>query len=459
MTSDIFAKFIENAAFIAAAASALFLVIDAVLLRSKPWRERRWRTIGLMAIVVLTVGTSLGVVAQRWTPLEGWALWRAQISQTFEQCRTDARAILEQELITLESERYSKDWQKENHLDYQCLTLALAEHRLSMPAGDLRSHGEFSRNPGPGEAYGPLRDYLKFQLAGSQLYQIDNVANLLKEKFGIYSNLFLGTGFSYPHSNLSNATGGVQYRAGVREYLVPNYCVGQPEEECVYSRRPASRLWVWILDREYIDQKSGESLKSILDLDPENFGDGSPKAFPAQPGAANGATLNKTSPAYDQQMKKYIYQIVRGPERTADQALIRISQFPPEYYRNTVGRPERDWVFFANLEDMYDRSLLDARILTGRIVENTTNADERVFIWLLLTDPSANDSGNIASWSFVFRLMDQGASQAIPQLRRLVEGRRDMNLIQWVRWNVAPEAQRADIVRALAETGAPPPIF
>lgn len=194
---------------------------------------------------------------------------------------------------------------------------------------------------------------------GRTLLQNESIATVLQNKLGIYGNIFTGGGHSLPwKEGYSKAT--------TREYLVPN----------IKDSDPGMVTWILHPIIENYEKKLSELL------------------FETPP----------TSPA-DSNVATRLLELAKGRRLDANKMppLIRFNKFPKGAYSDRVGRTEASWVFFCNLQDVWDMTVEQAAKSSGFQIRGNDTTDTRLFIWLYL--PSHPDGVQIATWRNIKELL------------------------------------------------------
>jgi len=333
----------------------LITILEFVFFRKtqKPWKKYLiliQSTIASLAFLLLIYHT--------WAPKTTWELWAEDIETSFSSCLKEVGLVLPL---------------KENKFD--CLVKATQTSdfpNVSFRNGEL--NGDVTNNYSES-----LKSSINARSAMEYLFSIPEVANVLKETYGIYPNLFLGTGLSKPNGEVSGR------QNGVREYFVTNFCANTSQcdakittERDKYPNHP--KIWEWKID-------NANALKS--DLMNTKVAD---ILFDFQQ-SRSGSNFD----TYKPKIKDYLSS---GQTRTQT-ILIRFSYFNPEYYVGTVGHPDRKLTFFSDLREVHDYPLREALKLAG-IPSRKTDEKKINFIWLIILEPGSLDYFP-ASWDEILQ--------------------------------------------------------
>ncbi len=272
-------------------------------------------------------------------------------------------------------------------LGYGCLSLVLES--IQMPATEMRKQSSETKSTDANPDLN-LNEYLINQMAGYELLQLQDVSVILKQRMGLYSNLFLGAGHTLPFKDLKNE--GNNLNPGIREYLVKNYCIGG-WPQCPKKMPPIRTGWGWELDPVEIETAQGDvTIGGILNRNDPNL---------------NTDSLSRADwPKY----KKYIADYVEKPD-PSDRILIRLAQFPRNGYVGTLGLPKRKFSFFADVRDVWKLNYKDAILASGLIANPNPNAASRIYIWVVKINPTTNESG-LASWDYIIQTLRGNAAEA-----------------------------------------------
>jgi hypothetical protein len=289
--------------------------------RLAPLLSRKWLVVGALVLLLLLLGGFLYTVAVPTTPArtefvqsEEWRTWRNQVHQKLSTGKITEKTLAEAMNIKLPA--------RPEH--------APAALRRDLAIADV------------------LMSYPDVQL-------------ILKNRFGIYEDSFLGTGLSKPVNapNYGAAT--------VHEYLIPNH----PDWH--------SAVWMRVLDPINNPQDMTKTVQEILEGDPK------PDDKKAQ-------------------LVKGIVQRVKEKDAVRP-AVVRFAILNSSDYSHKLGRSERHRVFASNLAEVWNTRLRDAADLSG----HKFTKGESMYVLIFL--PSYPDEVVLATWGDVLHWLPQWLSE------------------------------------------------
>lgn len=379
--AEIFEKMIDQAPSVLALLAAAVAFAEVILAaRRSALRKRGRRRRSLVLNWAVVIGSTLAALAfiiiifRYWAPKDAWGLWHQQVFADFDRC------------ARLNPPKAKTDDAKLD-LKADCLALSLARH--SLPADNIRRHTARTIAPDFSSTQ-DIDSILRDQRAGASLMSNETIGEVLRERYGIYSNLFLGSGYTLPPA-ARESSGPTYFRPGIREFLVRNYCVGR-HEGCRDdgAHRDAPLAWGWAVDKD-LTNDSKLTIGNIILTETPNLN-------------PVGDLVRWKS--YREQLRDHVEN--RRPSRY--RILIRLAEFPPKYYKGTLAQPKRLYAFFNDARDIWPLSYGDASEQGGRILDTNLPADAKVFIWVVFLEPSSPTESGLASWSYVTQLLRQRAA-------------------------------------------------
>jgi hypothetical protein len=219
--------------------------------------------------------------------------------------------------------------------------------------------------PRPEQAPAALR---RDQAIADVLMSYPDVAHILKTRFGIYKDSFLGTGLSEPYGETNYGA------ASVHEYLIHNL---EDNHDAV---------WWCILDPKSAAYTNG----TIEDL------------------------FKQSDPKADAKKKALVAAIVqRVKEKDINTpAVIRFATLAPGEYTRKLGRRDAALVFASNLAEVWSLRVKDAARLSGHLPGNQIAAGRTVYIWVFLPDNA--EEVVPATWGKVLDHLPEWLGQIIP---------------------------------------------
>ena len=189
--------------------------------------------------------------------------------------------------------------------------------------------------------------------AGTLLLQNEVVFAMLDRRLGLKRH-FLGNGLAVPIS------GKTYDSARFLEYLVPTYEVEKNADAMVTLLDPKGKF-------------HDKTIEEIVDLEIAN---------------------TKRSEIKD--FKVRINKALADPNRPAP--VIRIQQFPREFYKGYFGQKNAKRVFFLDLDAVWKMTLTDASNWSGFAINpKSENSADIIFVWVFL--PSNPSEAIPATWS------------------------------------------------------------
>ncbi len=191
------------------------------------------------------------------------------------------------------------------------------------------------------------------------------VRRILKTRFGIYEDAFLGTGLSKPSSAVDYG------KASVHEYLIANY---EDNHDAV---------WMRILDPKDPDVMNGTV----------------------------GALFDANDPKLDDQKKTLASAVIRHVREkgTRMPAVIRFAALNPVKYSRKLGRSDAYRVFASDLAEVWDLSLKDAAELSGYLSGDTLPPGDKIYVWAFL--PTYPEQVVLATWGNVLNRLPKWLSE------------------------------------------------
>jgi hypothetical protein len=189
--------------------------------------------------------------------------------------------------------------------------------------------------------------------------------NILRVRFGIYEDSFLGTGLSMP-------SGGARYEAAsVHEYWIKNY------------NYPETNSWILmrILDPINNPQELAMTVQELIET-----------------------TKVPEEPARQLLVKKIAQRVME--KDTVKPAVIRFVPLNPVEYQHTLGRPDSFRVFASNLAEVWHTKISDAAGYSGH------RASEGRKLYLFVFLPSHPDDVVPATWSELLTRLPEWLTEA-----------------------------------------------
>jgi hypothetical protein len=306
-----------------------------------------------------------------WQPKDAWELWREDIAANLATCIANNQPRI--------TSRLDKD-----DLGFNCLALAL--DRNALPTLKLRADTQRTRRGNVDRSN--IVAMLTYERAGAELMRDAAVAEILSSKIGIHSNLFLGTGYSLPSWDRRSVTASSNFRPGIREYLVRNYCVSSDRKCGTNGVDPYNNAWTWTFDKREVETRGNDAplLGTLLLSKPPNLADEAERV------------------SWQNGDRKLVERYIGGEAAAVGRILVRIAEFPEGQYEGTLGPPWRTHTFFADARDVWHLSYDETVILAG--VVPVDPAKDKVFIWIIrLSENNLKQSG-LATWQYVFQLLN-----------------------------------------------------
>jgi hypothetical protein len=224
--------------------------------------------------------------------------------------------------------------------------------------------------PGLSDPYTPA-DLLRRDLAvADALLSYKPVKELFRVRFGIRDN-FLGTGLSQP-------LGSTPYgAASVHEFLIPNL----PETH--------EHVWTWKFTT--LGGNVSLPLKTVIG--------GTEKD--RTPPTVQKASANK----FEDDLKE-IRLRAENPEHPIP-PMIRFARFNEKFYKNTVGRPEAQRVFFSNLSEVWNLNIQQAAEKSGYYYRGD---GDTLFMWVYI--PYQSNEFTPATWRDIFSKLPEWLDEA-----------------------------------------------
>lgn len=300
--------FVTITPFITTLIGGFFTVLAA---KDRVDRGRYIAGISLLILIALSITTYL-----TWRPENPWEKWKKSLYSDFKEFQGDGLHRLKTAL-------------KNNPVPFRSKTESVSFYE------DIR--------------------------AGKNFLEHEEIAGILKEKFGIYRDTFTGCGMSVPWDKIYS-------KALSREYLAPN--VHEKDKD----------VWTWILDPAFANYH-----RKVKDL------------------------VRKSIPTKESNIVELSNHINTIENRMRDPSsippLIRFQKFQLKYYSKKVGRDKANKVFFCNLYDVWDMTIEQAAEASGyRITDaSSDNIDTKLFVWLYV--PTHTHSARLATWKNVFSIL------------------------------------------------------
>jgi hypothetical protein len=203
----------------------------------------------------------------------------------------------------------------------------------------------------PENAPGALR---RDQAIAEVLMTYPDVKRILKTRFGIYEDSFLGTGLSKPFGESNYGA------TSVHEYLIRNLPDNHPS------------VWMRILDPNNPQDMTG-TVRELFENDPKA-----------------DARLRQLAAGIAQRVKE---------KDMVSPAVIRFASLNANVYSRRLGRPEAYLVFASNLSEVWELRVKDAARLSGHLSGRTASNGESFYVWAFL--PNHADQVVPATWGKV----------------------------------------------------------
>jgi hypothetical protein len=200
------------------------------------------------------------------------------------------------------------------------------------------------------------------QAIAEVLMSYPEIATVLKDRFGIYKDSFLGTGLSKPFGNVTYGM------ASVHEYLIRNY--GDRHD----------RVWMRILD----PLDDGEMTTTIQAL----F-----KSVRGKSPMSDGGKRDLT--------EAIVHRVEETDKYVDSPAVIRFQLLNPLEYSEKLGRTKAHLVFASNLAEMWNLRVKDAARLSGHLSDRNLKRGQKVYIWAFL--PYRAEDVVPATWAEVLK--------------------------------------------------------
>lgn len=369
---------IENAPSVVAVVAAILLALE---LGDFVRRRRAGSSGGVSARfaigVTLTTVIFFLTLFLRWEPKTPWVLWVEGVEASATDCQADnARRI-----VAAKTTREA--------LGLDCLALALNAH--PMPTEPVRIA---LTDAGSTEYVGQsnIEALLRAHYAGSLLMRSEPVARILSQSLGLHTNLFLGTGYTLPSYDPRSVTQSSNFRPGIREYLVRNYCVSESRSCSESGTERLSRAWTWSFARDEFKAARGlPTIGALVSSKPPNLSE------PAVAAAWTG-DFRQSAVAY-----------AGGAADPLDRYLIRFAQFPLSAYKGTLAKPSRSHAFFADIRDVWNLSYDEAEIQSGKVANDADSSV--VLVWVISLSSNNLKQSGLATWHYVFDIMRRRAAE------------------------------------------------
>ncbi len=389
--------FIENLPAIAAIAAFLFTILEYVFdfKREKTSFGQYAKSFLRMGAALVTSMVFLFFIFAYWQPKDEWQIWKENTQSYFKSCVDKGTGA---QLVAGKNEPANADKIASlEELRFQCLMLAWTN--VQRP-NNLAKRNQGGRHPQDNSDYTTLfwRDIYTAML----LNEIPGIPDTLRDTLSLYSNEYLGTGFTFPHKEHLRNGAPLFYAAGVREYLVKNLCLQPRGKECPPKRSPYERVWVWQFTQTELENLTRNKKMSEF-----------VQALPAPDPALNSGQLD---------YKYYAKRVSRFGENNADAydgyVLFRMSKFDRRFYRNTFGHPARPYAFFADIRDYWDLTWSQA-VTMSATTPGASSSEDRWFIWIFVSDSTSSDTHYLASWGSVFEILTTNISDVNANLKKL----------------------------------------
>jgi hypothetical protein len=332
---------------------------------NKGLSERKWRAgvTGALKSRTLLAGFGAGVLLAAAI----FGLFRVLAPATKPQIavappQQDTQPVLAEDWKNWKEPVQSEEWRKWRKQIHEKLSAAkLTEETL---AEALRTN----LPPRPEQAPAALR---RDQAIADVLMAYPDVRNILKKRFGIYEDSYLGTGLSKPN-DISDYGG-----ATVHEYLIPNFGDDHPA------------VWMRILDPFNNPADMTTTKKTVKEL----FGN----------------DLKPDDKKY--QLVKAIEERVTKKDMV-NPAMIRFARLDLSKYKYSrkLGRPDAYRVFLSNLAEVWNAPVEEAANLSGYQYAD----GEKVYIFVFLPNfPLPNKPGEVvlATWNSVLSNLPKWLSE------------------------------------------------
>ena len=315
--------------------------------------QKRWKR-GLILVQSTIVSVAFFVLIYfTWTPKNAWENWRDDVLHDFNpKCHININST-----------------HKNSHISSDFFCLANAIKTNPIPNRNFRKG--ITNDAASRDYSDSLMRTINSRNAMEFLMTDTGVSEVLTKTYGIYPNLFLGTGLTKPNDEVSGR------QNGVREYLVTNFCAD--ETVCNTKLYPKhNNIWTWrFSNKDAAKLKLLEEDVSKIIFEMESF---------------------RVEPNFEPYRNQISAYLKKGQTKT-QAILVRFASFNPEFYQGTVGRPNRKLTFFSDLREVHDYPLREASQLSG-IPPSETNVENDYFIWLVILDPAKLDY-KPASWDEV----------------------------------------------------------
>lgn len=318
-----------------------------------------WKVYLKRVTIILLFGVSLtlsGILYWKYfVDVDRWLVWDAQVNEKVAECEKDFIAA------QLKNDKAANFDEK-----VACV-------------GDLITHSGY---PEGGKDELKIRALEEDTRAGSLLLRNPTIFKILETRLGV-GEKFIGTGFAIPSGDNK-----VYGDAILPEYLVPNRLETERE------------ILTW--QKTPVLPNLNQTVGCLIAGCANDRG----VVKPTPP-----SNIDPTDPAQVQKYKD-ILDYVRLSESLFDDkkiVLVRFSQFNPvndkgeKVYKGRLGRDDASRVFMVRLRDIWDMSLQNAMIYSGRKVKDT-NA-ETLFVWLY----AASDDEHVtrATWRNIIDHLDE----------------------------------------------------
>jgi hypothetical protein len=359
--------FSENAPLLAGVCAIVFTLIEVI---GTVWKRRSHksrgffehvRVFGLMVSILLATSIGLYTIQTKWMRKPAEIVWKEQIERGLHKCKAKLKEPALQEVAQTLKAKYET---AELHCLAHAMQRVASEHRTATG----RSLGANN-----------FRTEIKFADA---LLAIPEVPTILQQSFSIRSD-FLGYGYSLPIQSIRYS------EATIHEYLIRNRCATWSESRCANPAQIDEQVYTWILGSAELAKKPNEKIGALIASQPPNSRQRAPDATEAKDAFAP------------------LLKAIQDHNRlkSAPPILIRFAKFPKSNYSGTIGRLDAAYVFFSNLAEVWDKSINEADIASGRVV-TPMSGDESLtfFIWLYF--PSGDNDARLASWENVMYFLE-----------------------------------------------------
>ena len=319
------------------------------------------RVFALMIGILLATSIGLYTIQTKWMRKPAEIVWKEQIEHRLDKCIAKLKEPALQQLAQRLEAKYETP-------ELHCLAHAMQ-----------RVAGEHRKATGSSLGANSFRMEMKFADA---LLAVPPVAGILQRSFSI-SNEFLGYGYSLPNQSTrySDAT--------VHEYLIRNRCATWSQGRCPKPEQIDRQVYSWVLNSVELAKKPNEKIGTLIASQPPTARDNAP-----------GSTEAKDSFA---PLLKGIREHSRL--KSAPPILIRFAKFPKSNYAGTIGRRDAAYVFFSNLAEVWDKSINEADIASGRVV-TPMSGDESLTFFMWLYFPTGDNDARLASWENVMYFLE-----------------------------------------------------